>query len=69
MQYIIVYKNTYQVWQWWDDIWLRAGLGADFFISDRLFVRGHLIYGVGLPVFGAGDEELTHGLLVKLGVG
>ncbi|MDR3116158.1 MAG: hypothetical protein LBU25_11650 [Treponema sp.] len=55
---------------WWSDIWIRGGLGIDFFFTDTLFLRSHLIYGVVLPF---GDTELSpqvgHGLLAKAAVG
>jgi hypothetical protein len=54
---------------WWDDLCLRAGVGLDFFFSERLFLRSHLIYGAALPFGGTLDTRLTHGLLVKSGLG
>jgi hypothetical protein len=62
--------NTSDDDSWWDDFWFRAGAGADFFLRDRIFLRGHLLYGAAIPI---GDDiwglKLTHGLLVKVGVG
>jgi hypothetical protein len=57
--------------EWWHDIWARGGIGVDFFCTERLFLRGHAIYGVAFPVGGADyfGVRLSHGLLVKLGVG
>ena len=56
---------------WWHDLWIRGGVGLDYFFSDTLFMRGHAIYGIGLPV--SGDAELglklSHGLLAKIGLG
>ena len=60
-------NGTY--FDWWDDIWFRGGAGLDFFLTERIFLRGHFIYGAALPVNGEGDENFTHGLLVKLGAG
>ena len=56
---------------WWSDLWFRGGAGVDFFLSDRLFLRGHLIYGVAIPMLGDEDigYKLTHGFLGKLGIG
>jgi len=56
---------------WWHDIWLRGGIGLDYFFSESMFLRGHLIYGAALPVGGFPDDNLSlsHGLLVKLGLG
>jgi len=58
-------------WKWWHDIWIRAGVGLDVFITERLFIRGHAIYGIAIPVGGEEDLGLTigHGLLIKLGLG
>ena len=57
--------------EWWHDLWFRGGVGLDYFLSERMFVRGHLIYGAALPL--GGDKELglsfTHGLLIKAGLG
>ncbi|MCL2042517.1 MAG: hypothetical protein FWG89_00100 [Treponema sp.] len=56
---------------WWHDIWLRAGLGLDFFFSDTMFLRSHVIYGAAIPVGGEADLGLKigHGLLLKVGLG
>lgn len=58
-------------WKWWHDLWLRAGVGLDIFVSEKVFLRGHALYGVAIPVGGAEDLGLKigHGLLVKFGVG
>jgi hypothetical protein len=56
---------------WWADLWFRAGGGVDFFLSNRIFIRGHLIYGAAIPI-GGGDDlglKLTHGFLAKFGIG
>ena len=56
---------------WWHDLWFRGGIGLDFFFTETMFLRSHLIYGVGIPI--GGDANLgtnfSHGLLVKLGLG
>lgn len=55
---------------WWNDLWIRGGIGLDFFLNDTMFLRGHFIYGAAIPV---GEDELKpkigHGLLVKAGIG
>ncbi|MCL1993895.1 MAG: hypothetical protein FWG66_13205 [Spirochaetes bacterium] len=33
----------------WNSMWLRLGAGVDRAISDNLFLRGELLYGVKLP--------------------
>ena len=56
---------------WWHDLWLRGGVGLDYFLNERMFIRGHLIYGAALPFGGEDyyDLKLTHGLLIKVGLG
>jgi len=56
---------------WWDDLWLRGGAGLDVFLTERIFLRGHIIYGAAFPMRGAKEDNLylTHGFLGKLGVG
>jgi len=63
--------DNYEGWVWWDDIWVRAGIGMDFFFSESTFLRTHLIYGAAFPVGGDSDLGLTfgHGLLLKAGIG
>ncbi|MDR1029452.1 MAG: hypothetical protein LBL76_01110 [Treponema sp.] len=55
---------------WWDDLWIRGGVGIDYFLGDTIFLRGHFIYGAAIPV---GEDELKpdvgHGLLAKVGIG
>jgi hypothetical protein len=43
----------------------------DYFFTDRIFLRSHLIYGAAIPVGGPDDIGATfgHGLLLKVGVG
>jgi len=57
--------------EWWNELWGRAGLGLDVFLSERLFLRSHVIYGVAYPVGGAKyfGLDFSHGLLVKVGLG
>jgi hypothetical protein len=58
-------------WKWWDDLWIRAGIGADYFLNEAMFLRGHVIYGAAIPVGGDGFLGLKtgHGLLIKVGLG
>ena len=64
------YELTLSSDDWWDDLWIRFGAGVDFFLTERVFLRGHFIYGVGVPI---GEDYLnlkvTHGLLIKAGIG
>ena len=56
---------------WWNDLWLRGGVGLDIFLSQTMFLRTHLIYGAALPVGAEPDWgiKFSHGALVKLGLG
>jgi hypothetical protein len=64
-------SEEYNGWEWWHDLWLRAGIGLDVFFSDSLFLRSHFIYGAAVPVGGSEDLGLQfgHGLLIKIGLG
>jgi len=64
-------NNSIMPTDWWDDLWLRAGVGLDTFFSETMFVRSHLIYGAAIPIGGDKDLGLSvgHGLLVKVGIG
>jgi hypothetical protein len=56
---------------WWNDIWLRGGVGLDIFFTQRMFLRAHLIYGAAFPV-GADESwgiNFSHGALGKIGIG
>jgi hypothetical protein len=58
----------------WNDLWIRAGAGVDYFLSEILFLRGHLVYGVTIPVGGSNEADILnpnpgHGLLLKAGIG
>lgn len=57
--------------EWWHELWLRGGVGADFFLGKKLFLRAHLLGGYAFP-FG-GDSELgvksSWGFQAKLGIG
>lgn len=61
--------NVVYGWNWWDDLWFRGGVGLDIFFTERVFMRTHFIYGAGIPIGGEGDEKITHGLLIKVGIG
>ena len=56
---------------WWHELWLRAGLGADIFLSRKFFIRAHALGGFAFP-FG-GEEGLglksSAGFMGKLGFG
>ena len=56
---------------WWNEIWLRGGVGADVFLGERFFIRGHVLFGYGFP-FG-GDPALnvksSTGMMGKIGLG
>ena len=61
---------------WWDDLWIRGGLGLDFFVSQNAFIRVHALYGYGIVVGSDTlwdylwmDSSFSHGLLFKVGVG
>lgn len=57
---------------WWSDFWIRAGVGLDIFLTERMFLRGHAIYGVAIPFGGEVDNfdsAIGHGLLIKFGIG
>ena len=56
---------------WWSDLWIRAGIGMDIFISQTMFMRNHIIYGAAIPITTYDDLDIKvgHGLLVKLGLG
>ena len=45
---------------WWNDLWFRAGAGLDVFFSERVFLRVHAIYGIGVVL---GAEESIFGYM------
>jgi len=57
------------------DLWFRGGVGLDFFLTEKLFLRGQGIYGYDFLLIykGALNENTkslpTHGPLFKLGLG
>jgi len=54
----------------WHELWLRGGLGIDFLVTDNIFLRGHVNYGLGLVIGDYSDNfKFSHGLLIKAGVG
>ena len=64
------FEYSFDDW-WFSDLWFRGGVGLDFFFTERIFLRTHFIYGAAIPI---GDEtwdnlSVTHGLLIKAGVG
>jgi len=65
-------------------LWLKFGAGADYAITDRIYVRNVALYGIGFSsnaetlarkLFNEGESDtqvtfsLYHGLTVKIGVG
>ena len=56
---------------WWHELWLRGGLGLDFFFTERLFLRGHFNYGPGFFIGNdhSFDDGRAYGFLTKLGMG
>jgi len=66
-------------------LWIKFGAGGDFYLSEKLFIRPVLLYGIGLgnqlekdysdmvksqlPGDANVDTKLSHGLTVKVGVG
>ncbi|MDR0721268.1 MAG: hypothetical protein LBF75_00550 [Treponema sp.] len=54
---------------WWNDLWIRGGVGIDFFFSDAFFLRGHVIYGAAIPLGGELEPKVGHGFLAKAGLG
>ena len=34
--------------EYFDDVWIRAGLGSDFYIGDLLYLRGEFLWGIKL---------------------
>jgi hypothetical protein len=51
-------------------IWPRAGLGLDYFLNERMFIRGHFIYGMAFAVIGNPNNlDYFHGFQVKAGLG
>ena len=74
----IDYEHTFsKVDWWWDDLWFRGGVGLDIFFTQRVFLRTHFIYGLGIIIaddyswFNSDDwdRRYSHGLLIKIGVG
>jgi hypothetical protein len=51
------------------DLWVRVGLGLDFFFTDTVFLRSHLIYGIDFPFEAYLDDRKPHGILFKVGIG
>jgi hypothetical protein len=51
-------------------LWPRAGVGLDIFFTEKLFLRSHLIYGMGIIVIGEHNNlDYYHGALIKVGLG
>lgn len=58
---------------WWNDLWIRGGIGLDIFVTQNAFVRVHALYGYGIVIdsdfHSYTDTLYSHGLLIKAGVG
>ena len=68
---------------WWDDLWLRAGLGVDIFVTQKAFIRVHALYGYGVIIgyegsilenedqwfYNGAESCFSHGFIFKVGVG
>ena len=64
-----------------DALWIKAGVGADIFFTDAIFLRINALYGVRLPNKWESDDKymkiagaeaksvLGHGLTAKVAVG
>jgi len=59
------------------DLWIRAGVGLDYNITEKLFIRGTLLFGIDLgsqaeedlaESFGA-DKNIGFGPKIQVGVG
>ncbi|MCL2190820.1 MAG: hypothetical protein FWB79_02400 [Treponema sp.] len=58
--------------EFWNSIWLRFGVGADFALRGNLFLRGELLYGFrlnGPHDAGYWERGVSNGLNVRIGVG
>jgi hypothetical protein len=58
------------------DLWAAGGIGLDFFITERVFLRGQAIYRYGFLFIFKGElnkdiegESPSHGPLFKIGLG
>jgi hypothetical protein len=64
-------------------LWFKFGGGVDYAISDKIYARGELLYGIRLANsyesdimtngniinFANGNPRLGHGLMIRAGVG
>lgn len=64
--------------EFWNSLWIRAGVGADFTIRDNLFLRTEMLYGFKLPsrydsrMAGYWEPNLrgmSNGVHVRIGLG
>ena len=55
----------------WHEFCIRGGLGMDLFLSERFFLRGHLLYGFGFPISDSSWYQIgsSSGFQAKLGLG
>jgi len=66
------------VGEFWNSLWIRAGVGADFTLRGNLFLRTELLYGLKLPssyesrMSGYWEQNLrgmSNGVHVRLAIG
>jgi opacity protein-like surface antigen len=57
-------------------LWIKLGAGVDYPLTDALYLRGELLYGIGLASKADKDMEqgdfkanLNHGPTIKIGLG
>jgi opacity protein-like surface antigen len=64
--------------QFWNSLWIKAGAGADFALTDKLFLRGEVLYGFKLnseydthmaDYWKEDIKGVANGLNIRLGVG
>jgi opacity protein-like surface antigen len=64
--------------EFWNSLWIKAGVGADFSLNDRLFIRSEVLYGIKLNSkydtdmadYWAEDlKGVANGLNVRIGLG
>ena len=64
--------------EFWNALWIRFGIGADYKLTERLFIRGQALYGFKLNSQYENDmasywkediRGVSNGLNIRLGVG
>ncbi|MCL2230224.1 MAG: hypothetical protein FWC01_03955 [Treponema sp.] len=80
IEYLLITKGTYGNTTYTDadkfsHLWIKFGVGADFSVTERIYVRGTVLYGIRLESElesdnrGSADPLLGHGLQIKIAVG